>query len=144
VGLERIFQLDQMQDVGFALPTGHPRRCPSLHQVGAWRRHVPWTAVDPAYTGKFVGTLRRTFFERKGDLYCTPKALIVYLEEFPEQEWLSSTTSISSMPSNIASRGLTTGSSSYRSPPIAAVLDPDIVFLMPRAKRPFGASEPNT
>jgi len=63
VGLERVFHLDQMQDVGFALLTGHPRRCPSRHQVGAWRRHVLWNAVDPACAGKFVGTLRRTFFE---------------------------------------------------------------------------------
>jgi hypothetical protein len=46
VGLERIFHLDQMQDVGFALLTGDSRRCPSRHQVGAWRRQVPWNEVD--------------------------------------------------------------------------------------------------
>jgi hypothetical protein len=44
--------------------------------------------ISPAYAGKFIGTLRRTFFDRKGDLYCTPKALIVFLEEFPEQDLL--------------------------------------------------------
>lgn len=46
VGLQRVFHLDQMQDVGFALLTGDPRQCPSRHQVGAWRRHVPWNEVD--------------------------------------------------------------------------------------------------
>jgi hypothetical protein len=46
VGLERIFHLDQMQDVGFAILTGGAERCPSRHQVGAWRRHVVWNEVD--------------------------------------------------------------------------------------------------
>jgi hypothetical protein len=46
IGLERIFHLDQMQDLGFALLTGDPHQCPSRHQVGAWRRHVPWNEVD--------------------------------------------------------------------------------------------------
>jgi hypothetical protein len=46
VGLERVFHLDQMQDLGFALLTGDARRCPSRHDVGAWRRHVLWNEVD--------------------------------------------------------------------------------------------------
>ena len=46
IGLERIFHLDQMQDVGFALLTGDARRCPSRYDVGAWRRHVLWNEVD--------------------------------------------------------------------------------------------------
>jgi hypothetical protein len=46
VGLERIFHLDQMEDVGFAILTGDPHQCPSRHEVGAWRRHVPWNEVD--------------------------------------------------------------------------------------------------
>jgi hypothetical protein len=33
-------------------------------------------------------TLRRTFFNRAGQLYRTPEALIVYLEPFREQEAL--------------------------------------------------------
>ena len=33
-------------------------------------------------------TLRRTFFNRAGQLYCTPEALIVYLEPFREQDAL--------------------------------------------------------
>jgi hypothetical protein len=45
VGLERIWHLDDMQDQGFAVLTGG-YRCPSRHAVGAWRRHLPWYAVD--------------------------------------------------------------------------------------------------
>jgi hypothetical protein len=45
IGLERIWHLDQMEDLGFALLTGG-RRCPSRHTVGGWRRHLPWYEVD--------------------------------------------------------------------------------------------------
>jgi len=45
VGLERIFHLDQMEDLGFALLTG-AWRCPSRHLVGGWRRHLTWHEVD--------------------------------------------------------------------------------------------------
>jgi hypothetical protein len=45
VGLERLFHLDEMEDVGFALLCGG-RRCPSRSTVGGWRRHLPWYAVD--------------------------------------------------------------------------------------------------
>jgi hypothetical protein len=45
VGLERIFHLDEMEDVGFALLCGG-RRCPSRHTIGGWRRHLPWYEVD--------------------------------------------------------------------------------------------------
>jgi hypothetical protein len=44
-GLERIFHLQEMDDVGFALLTGG-RRCPTRQRVGAWRRHLPWYEVD--------------------------------------------------------------------------------------------------
>jgi len=44
-GLGRIFHLQEMDDVGFALLTGG-RRCPTRHRVGAWRRHLPWYEVD--------------------------------------------------------------------------------------------------
>jgi hypothetical protein len=44
-GLARIFHLEDMNDVGFAMLTGG-RRCPSRHLVGAWRRHLPWYEVD--------------------------------------------------------------------------------------------------
>lgn len=46
IGLQRVFHLDQMQDVGFALLTGDSQQCPSRYEVGAWRRHVPWNEVD--------------------------------------------------------------------------------------------------
>jgi hypothetical protein len=45
VGLPRLYHLDEMEDVGFALLTGG-RRCPSRYPVGAWRRHLPWYEVD--------------------------------------------------------------------------------------------------
>jgi hypothetical protein len=45
IGLERIWHLDAMEDVGFALLTGG-RRCPSRHTVGGWRRHLGWQEVD--------------------------------------------------------------------------------------------------
>jgi hypothetical protein len=45
VGVERLFHLDELEDVGFALLTGG-RRCPSRHTVGGWRRHLSWQAVD--------------------------------------------------------------------------------------------------
>jgi hypothetical protein len=44
-GLGRIFHLEEMDDVGFALLTGG-RRCPTRQLVGAWRRHLPWYEVD--------------------------------------------------------------------------------------------------
>jgi hypothetical protein len=40
------------------------------------------------YHRAHVDTLRRTFFNRPGQLYCTPEALIVCLDPFPEQESL--------------------------------------------------------
>ena len=45
VGLERIFHLDEMEDLGFARLCGG-RRCPSRYPVGGWRRHLPWYEVD--------------------------------------------------------------------------------------------------
>ena len=45
-GLGRIFHLEDMEDVGFALLTGDRRHCPTRQLVGAWRRHLPWYEVD--------------------------------------------------------------------------------------------------
>jgi hypothetical protein len=45
VGLERLWHLDEMEDLGFALLTGG-RRCPSRHSIGGWRRHLTWYEVD--------------------------------------------------------------------------------------------------
>lgn len=44
-GLGRVFHLQEMNDVGFALLTGGGR-CPTRQGVGAWRRHLPWYEVD--------------------------------------------------------------------------------------------------
>ena len=46
VDVERVFHLDEMDDSGFALLTGDPRRCPTRQTVGAWRKHVRWNEVD--------------------------------------------------------------------------------------------------
>lgn len=40
------------------------------------------------YVGCHVSTLQRKFFNRPGQIYCTPEALIVYLEPFTDQEAL--------------------------------------------------------
>jgi hypothetical protein len=45
-------------------------------------------ALGPAYIGQHVRTLRRQFFNRAGQLYETPEALIVYLDPFAGQEAL--------------------------------------------------------
>jgi hypothetical protein len=45
VGLERVWHLDEMEDLGFALLTGG-RRCPSRHLIGGWRRHLTWYEVE--------------------------------------------------------------------------------------------------
>jgi hypothetical protein len=45
VGVERMWHLDEMADVGFAVLTGG-RRCPSRHSVGGWRRHLSYHDVD--------------------------------------------------------------------------------------------------
>lgn len=44
--VERVFHLDQMDDPGFALLTGHAWRCPTRQMVGAWRKHLLWNEVD--------------------------------------------------------------------------------------------------
>jgi hypothetical protein len=45
IGLERLWHLEEMEDLGFALLTGG-RRCPSRNTVGGWRRHLPWYEVE--------------------------------------------------------------------------------------------------
>jgi hypothetical protein len=44
VGVERLFHLDQMEDVGFAMLCGG--RCPSRTAVGGWWHHLSGPAVD--------------------------------------------------------------------------------------------------
>jgi len=38
-------------------------------------------ALGSAWSGSFIRTLRRTFFARPGDIYCTPTSVIVYFGE---------------------------------------------------------------
>src|SRR5260221_1910954 len=45
IGLERVFHLDEMEDVGFARLCGG-EQCPTRQRVGAWRRHLPWYEVE--------------------------------------------------------------------------------------------------
>jgi hypothetical protein len=108
------FRLRQHHEQGFrvqvhdeflnAVPCGYDKESPDRHhprfhrgppQLVGWLACLVYNAcaaflegLSPALAGKFVGTIRRTFFNHQGDLYCTPKALIVYLEEFPEQDLL--------------------------------------------------------
>ncbi|MFH1269129.1 MAG: hypothetical protein ABIK89_25660 [Planctomycetota bacterium] len=101
---EQAFRVQVHDEFLNAVPCGYDkespdRRRPRFHrgplQLMGWLVALVYNAcadfaedVSAAYAGKFIRTLRRTFFERKGDLYCTPKTLIVYLEEFPEQDLL--------------------------------------------------------
>ena len=43
-------------------------------------------ALGPDHVGEHVRTLRRKFFNRPGQLYETPEALIVYLDPFAGQD----------------------------------------------------------
>ena len=87
-----------------AVPCGYdkdspdPKR-PRFHrgplQMIGWLMALVYNAVGDLaawlperFYGAHVGTLRRTFFERPGQLYCTPEALIVYLDRFRGQEAL--------------------------------------------------------
>jgi hypothetical protein len=87
-----------------AVPCGYDKESPDRHhprfhrgppQLVGWLACLVYNAcatfldgLSPVLAGKFVNTVRRTFFNHQGDLYCTPNALIVYLEEFPEQDFL--------------------------------------------------------
>ena len=87
-----------------AVPCGYDKQSPDrrrprfdrgpLQMIG-WLAALVYNAVgDMAqqlptdYLGAHVKTLRRTFFDRPGQLYFTPTTLIVYLEPFAKQEAL--------------------------------------------------------
>jgi len=36
--------------------------------------------LGPAWKGSFIDTLRRSFFNRPGKIYCTPTSVIVYFD----------------------------------------------------------------
>jgi hypothetical protein len=45
--IERVFHLEDMNDLGFGLLTGSPQgRAPTRQMVGAWRKHLRWNEVD--------------------------------------------------------------------------------------------------
>src|SRR5262249_53330495 len=87
-----------------AVPCGYDKDSPDRQRPRFQRRPlqmVGWlvalvynAAADFAaplegdYAGEFVSTLRRQFFNRPGRLYCTPEALLVYLDPFKGQEAL--------------------------------------------------------
>lgn len=50
VGIERVYHLDEMEDLGFALLCGG-HRCPSRHTIGAWRRHCSVEILNPFGAG---------------------------------------------------------------------------------------------
>ena len=75
---------------------GHPRfRRGPLQMIG-WLLALLYNAVGDLggqlggrFDGAHVQTLRRTFFQLPGQLYCTPTSLIVYLDPFAGQQALT-------------------------------------------------------
>jgi hypothetical protein len=83
---------------GYDKESPDPRR-PRFHrgplQMMGWLMALVYNAVADLsdglavrYRGAHVETLRRTFFNRAGQLYCTPESLIVYLERLGGHEAL--------------------------------------------------------
>jgi hypothetical protein len=88
-----------------AVPCGYDKRSPDrqrprfhrgpLQMIG-WLMALVYNAVGDlacllpdCYHGMHISTLRRYFFNRPGRLYVTPNTLIVQLDEFSEQEALT-------------------------------------------------------
>jgi len=83
---------------GYDKDSPDPQR-PRFHrgplQMAGWLLALVYNAVGDLSSwlpdrlqGAHVGTLRRTVFERPGQLYCTPESLIVYLDPFRGQQEL--------------------------------------------------------
>jgi hypothetical protein len=97
----RIGKHDEDMD---AVPCGYNKHSPNRKRPGfqrgplqmiGWLMALVYNAVGDLadalagdYGGCHVSTLRRKFFNRPGRLYCTPEALIVYLDPFAEQDAL--------------------------------------------------------
>ena len=65
-----------------------PRFCRGPLQMIGWLTGLLYNAcgdfsaaLGAAWEGTFIRTLRRTFFERPGNIYCTPTSVIVYFDE---------------------------------------------------------------
>lgn len=87
-----------------ATPCGYDKQSPNRHrprfhrgplQMIGWLVALVYNAIGDLakelpmdYLGAHVKTLRRTFFNQRGDLYFTPTALIVYIAPFHKQEAL--------------------------------------------------------
>jgi hypothetical protein len=87
-----------------AIPCGYDKDSPDRHrprwdrgplQMIGWLLALVYNAIGDLgvrlpdrFHHAHVETLRRTFFDRPGQLYCTPTALIVYLDPFKEQQSL--------------------------------------------------------
>ena len=103
-GEEQAFRVEVHDEFVNAVPCGYDkespdRKRPRFHrgplQMIGWLVALVYNAVADfaaglagAYQGDHVRTLRRMFFNRPGQLYCTPTALIVYLDPFTGQEAL--------------------------------------------------------
>jgi hypothetical protein len=101
---EQAYRIGKHDEFLDAAPCGYNKNSPDRMRPGFQRgplQMIGWLvalvynatadfACDLAgdYVGCHVGTLQRKFFNRPGQLYCTPEALIVYLDPFSEQEAL--------------------------------------------------------
>ena len=101
---EQAFRVEVHDEFVNAVPCGYDkdspdRKRPRFHrgplQMIGWLVALVYNAMadfaeelDGDFDGLHVRTLRRKFFNRPGRLYCTPEALIVYLDPFAQQQAL--------------------------------------------------------
>ena len=101
---EQVFRVQVYDELVNATPCGYDKESPDrrrprfrrgpLQMMGWLAALVYNTCADlgeklsPSYAGKFISTLRRTFFNKPGDIYSTPNTLIVYMHPFAEQDAL--------------------------------------------------------
>jgi hypothetical protein len=101
---EQAYRVGKHDESLDAAPCGYNKNSPNRMRPGFQRgplQMIGWLAAlvynataDFAcglagnYVGCHVSTLQRKFFNRPGRLYCTPEALIVYLDPFAEQDAL--------------------------------------------------------
>jgi len=101
---EQGYRVEVQDEFLNATPCGYDKRSPDRHrprfhrgplQMIGWLAALVYNAIGDLakqlptdYLGAQVKTLRRTFINRRGELYFTPTALIVYLAPFHKQEAL--------------------------------------------------------
>jgi len=103
---EQGFRVEVHDEFINAVPCGYDKQSPDrkrprfqrgpLQMIG-WLVALVYNSVadlaeklDGDFVNSHIRTLRRKFFNRPGRLYCTPEALIVYLDPFAGQEALIS------------------------------------------------------